>query len=238
MALEISEKINSTLLVTIAISYFGTCAGLWHIGFWSSYDINYLQYIGLTDIIKNFISPFVTSLGTVFLVIFLNSFIGRRAYGKGRNTDLGVVLNKGIPVFLIIYIICSVLFVIAVGNKAWPFLPYFIAIPISLYIDRTAFLSKLINEPSVRFYVVFFLILLPLFSFCYAKDQSIRIRDNISYKRIIDLQFSNNQTSTQIIGQKLIGTSSDKIFLSNMDNSEITILNMEDVRFIKYKSIN
>jgi hypothetical protein len=66
------EKLKNNLAVisTILVVYFTICGTLWHIGYWSTFDINILQYITASDIIKIFIIPFLSS-GLILLFSYL-----------------------------------------------------------------------------------------------------------------------------------------------------------------------
>lgn len=64
-------KENPLLTVSTLVLYFGACAGLWHIGFWSVFDVNYLQYIEISDIIKDFAQPAFNSAFSSLFAVFI-----------------------------------------------------------------------------------------------------------------------------------------------------------------------
>ena len=242
------KKLNSTLLITILVLYFGACGGLWYIGFWSIYNINFLQYIGITDIIKDFTFPFITSSG-VFLLSFLfmtfSNYHDRVndpesvIFGKGRNSKTGVYLNKYVKFIISLYTLGIMVFTIWGGIIKWLLIPFLISTPLAVFLTNHNVLSKTIINPDIRASVINFIIVLPIVSFCFSKKQSIDIYQNLSYKTINTIQISNTNSKNQtrnLVGLKYLGSTTDKIFLTNHDNSKTTILNMKNVDFITYKS--
>lgn len=241
------EKYNTTLLITVLLFYFGACGGLWHIGYWSTFDINYLQYIGLTDIIKDFAFPFLTSCGVSiisFAFTTISSYHDRIddpnsvLFGKGRETKTGIFLNKWVVLFVSMYYSGLLFFAIWGSDIKWYLLPFLISIPFATFLTNRGFLSKAVINPDIRASVINFLLILPIISFCFSKKQSIDIYNNKAYKSISAIQVRSDQSSTQaakFLGLKYLGSATDKIFLANLDNTEITILNMDDISFITYK---
>ena len=241
------EKYSSTFLITFSIFYFGACAGLWHIGYWSTFDINYLQYIGLSDIIKDFVFPFLTSCG-IFIISFVVSSISNYhdridkteslIYGRGRDSKLGLFLNKWLIIIIPLYFTNILLFAVFGGDIKYTILPFIISLPLAVFLTNRLTISKTIINPDIRFNIINFILILPLISFCFSKRQSLDIYKNHSYKIISAIQIKSVQNPdqrTRPLGLKYLGTATNKIFLANKDNSEITILNMDDIAFISYK---
>lgn len=257
-----NERLSPTIFITLLVLYFGTCGSIWHLVFWSNFEINFLQFIGLTEIIKDFAYPFLSSCAVLTLtfisstlfhafeninyskVEFTNdekvSLLKREAtiFGKGRNSTIGMFLNKHVKFFALLH--CILVFSVTKwGNDSkWTILPLMISAPIALLItNRNIFLKRIINL-DIRFSLLNFIIILPLVSYCYSMKESLDIYNNISYKTISNIKFKsedNKSVNKIIIGQKYLGTSNDKLFLINLKNTEITIINNEDIVFVSYK---
>ena len=244
-----NKGIDKTFWITILIMYFGTCGGLWHVGYWSTFDINYLQYVGLTDIIKNFAIPFLRTAGISIILYFVTNilqFANRQDnpdalyYGRASQTKAGIFLNKWSFIFMTIYFISIILILIYDDYKKYTYLPLYISIPISIYFTNQGLFYKQIVNPDLRNGVINFLVLLPLFAYCMAKMQSLAIYENHSYKVVKTVQLNESDSKNKadkLIGLKFLGSTTDVIFLSEMGNRETTFLNASNVLYISYESI-
>jgi hypothetical protein len=229
-----TEKLDFAMISTISIVYFTACGALWHIGYWSTFDINILQFISVGDIIKSFVFPFLSSSIVILLAYFFTNYItiadnigkpDQYISGMGKNTKIGQYLNKNRMFFLTIYL-GFIFFLYIYGNDyKWSYLPLPISIPIGIFLSHQTFFIKKIAHPDLRFFTVTFLALLPLISFGLAKQESLAIRDNKKYKIVTRIESESKNDLTYLIGYKYIGSGGNKIFLSKLDNTEIVYVN-------------
>ena len=238
------KKPDFAIVSSMSIVYFTACGSLWHIGYWSTFDINILQYISVSDIIKSFIFPFLSSALIILFFYLLFNYVtiadnigkpGKYFSGLGKETKVGKYLYKNRIIFLTIYIIfISFLFLMG-NNMKWVLLPFLISIPIGLYLSYQKFFIEVIPHPDLRNFIFIFLVLLPLLSFGLAKQKSLTIQNNIEYKIVIAIG-SNSQTNFKIfIGYKYLGSAGNKVFISRLDNSGIILLNDDSIDFIEYQ---
>lgn len=241
---ERTLKSEFAILSTVSIIYFTTCGALWHLGYWSTFDINILQYISVTDIIKSFVFPFLSSAIVLLFSYFVINYmtiadnIGKPDQylsGRGKNTKIGQNLNKNKFFFLTIYL-CFLVTLYIYGNEyKWEFLPILIAIPIGIFFSHQTFFINKISHPDLRYFVVTFIALLPLISFGLAKKESLSIRDNQKYKIVTRIESSSKTNLNGLIGYKFLGSAGNKLFLSKLDNSEIVYVNDNIIDFISYQ---
>jgi len=256
-----NEKLNPTIFITFMVLYFGACASIWHLTFWSNFDINFLQFIDITKIIKDFAYPFLSSCA-VFTITFIASSLFHvfenvnysRAefvkdekvelfktessiYGRGRNSSVGEFLNKNVKIFALIY--CF--FVFSVGkwgnDSKWTILPLMISPPIAILLTNRNIFFKRIQNLDIRFSLLNFIIILPLISYFYSMKASLDIYNNASYKVISNIKLKSDDikaVSKIFIGKKYLGAGNDKLFLIDLQNNEITIINTEEVVFVSY----
>jgi len=102
------------------------------------------------------------------------------------------------------------------------------------------FSSKKIQDlfPDIGFKnsIGFLIILVPLIIYTCGKRESTFVKENKKYFSIVDVRIKSDSTNYRnIINKKVIGKLGNFMFLSDTSNSEISILNMEDVVFIKFK---
>ena len=240
------QKVNLSFLISVLILYFGLCGGLWHLGFWSTFDINFLQYINLTDIIKSFVFPFITATGYVligFIATTLANYHDRLdnpeslVFGMGSNTPFGKFLNKNVEIIVFLYIFGITVFAITGGQIKYLLIPFLIASPLSIYLTNRNYLFKSILSPDLRSAAITFVIILPLMSFCFAKMQSLDIYENKSFKKIVEIGTNDSENIDNILGLKYLGSTSSQAFLTDSANNQITILNMSITSYIKYQKV-
>lgn len=124
---------NLKLISTLILVYFTICGTLWHIGYWSTFDINILQYITVVDLIKSFIIPFLSSgafllLGYLFMsyATITDNLNNPQKFdsGKWKDTRVGKYLNKNKYAFLTLhFILISIIFIYGDQPK-WILLPF------------------------------------------------------------------------------------------------------------------
>jgi hypothetical protein len=254
------SKPEIALISTISIVYFTICGTLWHLGYWSTFEINILQYLSISDIIKSFVYPFLSSV-FVSLIIYLvvnylpiviyklnyfsrfpssttnNSIVKPKRYwsGSGKDTKLGKFLNKHTLLFLFIY--CNLIGVIYLfGNEMkWGILPIFISLPLGIYLSHKEYFIRIISDPDIRSFILTFIVILPLFSFFLAKRESLAIHDNAKYKVVLRIESNSQPKCKDLIGYKLLGSAGNKLFLSKLDNTELVYVNDNTIDFISYQ---
>lgn len=240
------QKINPTILITLLILYFGACGGLWHIGFWSTFNINFLQYISLVDIIKSFVYPFITSSGGTLLIYISTTLANYHdridnpeslIFGKGSSTKVGVFLNRYKVIIVTLYICTITMFALFGGEVKWYLIPFLIASPLSVYFTNRNLLFNFIPNPDLRSSAITFVLVLPLLSFCFAKVQSLEIYENKSYKKVTEINTTEKSGLNDLIGYKYLGSTTDQTFLCDSLNSQIIILNTSTLNYIKYMTV-
>jgi hypothetical protein len=232
---------------TLLIAYFTACGGLWHIGYWTTFDINILQYLTLSDIIKSYIIPFITSSVYFFATYLYTAFIiystkiknpGEHSFGKGANTKLGIMFNKYLSIILMLDFLLIVILLVWGPDYKWIFVAVLISAPISVRLTNTNLMTNIFANPDIRVSIFNFLIALPILSFGFAKWTSYKVFKNKNYEIISKLESNSLKNTNQLIGLKYLGTVGDVYFLSTVDNSEIIFLNNRNVDFISFIKAN
>lgn len=236
---------NLKLISTFMVVYFTICGTLWHIGYWSTFNINILQYITVVDLIKSFIFPFLSSGVFLLFGYLFTSYVTiadninnpqKISSGKWRNTRVGKYLNKNKYGILTIYFcLISIIFIYG-SHPKWILLPFLIAIPMGIILSHRKFSIDIISHPDLRNFTMVFFVCLPLISFGLAKYDGLAVRDNIKYRIVSDLECNSETNLESLIGFKYLGEAGNKIFLTKRDNSEMIMLNNNTVNFISIKS--
>lgn len=197
------------ILTAVAIPYAFFCAALFHLAFWSSFQINGLSFIDLSDIIKSSIQPiFLTFLGTIASLLLIDPIT--------ENLNKKVVT---VPKFILYLYITSLIIVSFIphdfDNLANIFWVPSIFIPASLMFVRF-YLRTFITNTKIVSSVSFFIVLFPVFSFMTGKLESFKIKNNIK------CQYSTSILPDRTL--KFIGKAGSSYFFASTDNSEKFII--------------
>ena len=241
------------------IPYLFACSGLYHIAYWDTFDINGLAYIGLTELIKAFIYPFL-SFGFSFIIGLLISEIGFRIddwwqsdpptsfkvkgslqqpefmpSGGGRNTKIGKVLNSKLALFILVILWgLLVLFVYRWNStQRWLIWAFTVSVVPYVFLDRAGLFNSIFENNSIRQQVIRLIIYIPIFSFAAGKYESELVYKNIKYKYLIKEILLPKSDSLKNDTIKLIGSSEQYLFMTDLKNSTILLIRSDKIDSLK-----
>ncbi|WP_264564817.1 hypothetical protein [Flavobacterium sp. N3904] len=210
------------------IPYFTICGGIYHITYWDTFNINGLSYLGVSEILKSFIYPFIGSV-FIFLLnhILLNSFYNYNNLlpnGEGRNSTIGKKLNSkiSINILLLLWVGITIYLYKVCKTYDWLYFGIYFSFTTSIIIERIAEANNYIEKHTSL--IIKILVYIPVFSFVAGKYQSELIQNNIKYQYTINQQIIPNNKLEKIDTLKLIGNSEKQYFFTDLNNSTIYIL--------------
>ncbi len=223
-----------------AIPYFFLCGGLYHLTYWSTFNINGLSFISISNIIKSSIYPIVVTLVFVVIGIILGESIFRfdkySPPDEGRETKIGKKLNSNIAItiFLVLWI-SALIFLYLFGTSErwilWAFI--FSSVPI-FALDRIRLWKNDFENHNLRMWTIRILIWFPTFSFAVGKYNCELVYRNIDYKftttHNIEIFPRTNAKSDTI---KLIGYTEKYIFFTDLENTKTYMIKPEKLEFIE-----
>lgn len=228
-------------LLIFFIPYFTVCGSLYHIAFWSTFKINGLSYIGTSDIIKSAVVPIIS----FFLLFALGKFISEIVFssekilpsGGGRNTNLGKRLNSGIGIKLNLLLWIFLVFYLYFKNNVniWYSWAIITGIAPSIFLDRIGFLSEQITNWTSRKTIIWTIVYIPIFSFASGKYESQLIHKNIEYKYTTKTKQNATKDGYQTDTLKFIAKTEKEVFFTNLNNSTIYILQVENTDTLSLK---
>lgn len=249
-----SKGIDTTLIITLLLLYSGLCAGIWYYGYWSTFEINYMQYIDVTDIIKDFSLPFVKAMSATFLIfiVTLILYFGINALSKNdyglKQEHLEKIAKSNFfyiisIVFLSSYTAIPLLDLnYKIGhNLYFTIIPYYFSIPISIMLVVNGRFLLYIENPLARFNLLNMIILIPIFSFCEAKMQAYQIANSELYKVVIKIEAadaSNSKQLSHLLTWKLLGSSDNYTFLMDNQSKRVSTVNNDELLLIEYVIID
>jgi hypothetical protein len=226
-------------LLLFSIPYLTVSAGLYHLAFWSTFGINGLAYIGLQDVIKSFVFPFISVfilfvLGVSLNEIFLSfsSFDDKLSPGGGRNRNIGKKLNSkiGISIILFIWLITIlILYFIDINVEHWIIWAAITGLVPVIVIDRNEIFHEYIENEKLRKYTIWILVYIPIFSFASGKYQSQLIHQNLKYKYTVRQKAIPNSNLYTVDTLKFIGNTDTQVFFTDINNSTIFILRADNI---------
>jgi hypothetical protein len=227
------NDIKYKILFAFSVPYLTLCAGLWHIGYWSTFDINILQHLDTVDIIKSFIYPFITSVTLYFIGQFISYFLERKlevGFAEDRTPA------KKLKIIRYILLIIITLYVIAVykyyGNDKWIWILFVVASFIGIFLNRRLFLSTIIPDINFRLNFVYTIVLIPCLCFAVAKKKSLDIfYDHNKQSTIVSLRNNQDSTTTNI-KYKLLGFASNFVFVMTLDSKSIIMFPNSEIKQI------
>lgn len=224
------------------IPYFTICSGIYHITYWDTFDINGLSYLGISEILKSFIYPFI---GSVFIIlvnhILINSFNNYNNIlpnGGGRNSNIGKKLNSKIiiNIILLLWLIITIYLYKISETESWLVFGIYFSFTTSIIIERIAEANNLIENHIPL--LIKILVFIPIFSFVAGKYQSELIQKNVKYKYAISQKTNANNKLEKIDTLKLIGNSDNQYFFTDLKNLNIYIIRSEIIDTLILKKHN
>lgn len=236
------NQIKYKPLLAFALPYLMLCAGLWHIGYWSTFKINILQYLDIADIIKSFIYPFISSVafyfgGQIIMTLFFqNSLFWQKTfpYGGAEQVTKPKTL-KIIRIFLIVIAILNfTMLFLWQDTQKWIWIFFSISIFLGVFLNNRNFLDTIIQERNLRLNIVYTIVLIPCLSFGLAKKASYDVYDNSNKDTIVASIVTNQDkdTNSSTVKYKLLGITHEFVFTMSMDNKTITMLPRTDIKQI------
>jgi hypothetical protein len=141
-------------------------------GYWPTFQVNILEYAGLTDVIKTAAYPIASFFIFFALGVLMGEFLAHEDAlppGGGVNTPTGRVLRKLAPYLVVAYLAGTVLLFLFGPKEKWWILPILAGLPLSLFARRHELLSDLVAHDKVRSTLIFLLAVLPLFAYGHGK---------------------------------------------------------------------
>lgn len=225
----------------VASLYFIVVGFLYLWGYWSSFDVNILEYINLTDIVKVTIIPILTSFGAFFIGLIASQVFGGSnplPPGGGRDTPTGKFLIKYESVILGIYLLIVCLLFLFGPIRKWYSLPVLIAIPLAIALQRQAFLRDLFPSNSAHMFTMYILCILPFYAYGHGLMNADDLIQGRKYKYI---ELSNEKLRADLNAPaskqfKVIGFMNGYMFLTPSDGKTVIAARFESLEPISLKT--
>ncbi len=225
------ERVSSYLY--FGSLYFVTVGVLYLWGYWATFDVDILEYISLTDVLKLTAYP----IASAFIFLALGAVIGeflvdRRAFppGGGRDTTIGRFLKRLVPFLAVAYVVGTVGLLLFGPVTKWRALPILFAFPVYWVAKDRGLLISLLPHESPRSVVLFLLAVLPTWAYGHGRLQAAAVLDGTDYKYLAantveGLPAGDPTDAKQRV--KHLGQVNDYVFFLLPDNSALAIIRFE-----------
>jgi hypothetical protein len=137
---------------------------LW--GYWGSFQINILEYIGIADIVKGAIYPIGSAFAFLALGVILGEiFSPNLEPGGGAHTAIGKVINRWAAPLFAVFVICVALLAIFGPVQKWKVLPFLFALAAYFPLKSSGFLRAELKSEGARSISIYLLTALIPFAY-------------------------------------------------------------------------
>lgn len=199
------------------VAAYATVVGLsYEWGYWGQFNVNILDYMSFGDVLKSASYPFALVLPSYLIAAAIDVTYPtqRTDHFLIRTFSHHPRINSAIIIMIVVlcwklaglYRILGVLFAIAV---------------IGTWITYHQQMQKLMPNSTIRALVVMFVLVMPWLNFFSGWLNARDVLDGTEYN---EAKFDDKTEATKLVGQ-----AGSKLFLIRMDNTEMMILNSDDV---------
>jgi hypothetical protein len=219
-------------LITVGILY------LW--GYWSSFNVNILEYLSLTDVIRWTAYPIATAFGFLAIGALLGEYLVGQGFfpvGAGRNSRTGKFLGRFSVLLAILYVVVLVALALSNAPNKWRLLSLLLATPIYLFAKNHGLLLGLIPNDSARSVVIFLLALLPTFAYGQGRLEAEQIMDGRKFDYALSPidQVSSPADANPNQKMRYLGHAGDFFFFLNPASHVLVITKFQDDKALLLK---
>lgn len=235
----------------LKIIYFATSYGfvvsmLYLFGYWSTFDINILEYIKISDVIKISIFPIITSVGITIIGFIVGDFVIR--WGDKPNVQKSKIskrIDKWTNFILKSAFIVSNIFFIAytLYNRDWIVFCTLFSLISPMVADyilvtyKAEMVKKLIPFPGYEYIILYIFLTILSLAFGYGKVRSLSILETGSCFYMNVSIFKEKELFQDQKRLKYLGMGGDFMFFLSEDNTKTYILEHSKIPILElYKS--
>lgn len=164
-----SESTNTRLAAKYWLGpYAIVVSSLYLWGYWGAFEVNILEHIGLSEIVKSAIFPIASAFAFFAIGAFLGEALASTLHlppGGGANTTVGKRLRRLAPIIFPTYILAVTLLFLAGPVEKWRALPVLFAMAVYLPLKSTDLLRNEFKSDGARSIVVFLIAALAPFAY-------------------------------------------------------------------------
>jgi len=218
------QEFPLTGLATLLLTYITLCGALWHLGYWSTFDFNYLEYASISDLFKSSIYPLIKNSWFIIIVcvfslsatLFMNLTITKaKPKIKPYVNTWAYTLNRKVLAALII--VCGAVIFYSSGllwrnPKSWNYLPYVFSLFFAVCLIVSGFLKSYIKSESNRLFFFLLILSFPAFCFGMSKKESIQAKLLFKYNEVLYVSTQDTLLNKTLYRTAYLGATSNQYF--------------------------
>ncbi|WP_421955642.1 hypothetical protein [Polaromonas sp.] len=232
----VDRTFKFTALFPLISAYFIAVGALYLWGFWGSFGVNILEYLGLTDVVKVAAWP----VGSAFIFLLIGLAVGetspRKALlpeGGGRNTPLGIWLNKHVHALAFALAFLLVSLVYFGPPQVWLVAAPFGGIVLGFPLRHHPLLVGLLPNDGLRSTLVVAAVTLPFYAFGQGKVNADAIRSGQRYSYVIPGSDGIASTGDKQTSMRYIGYAGSTFFFWDPSADAVTLVPADTVKLLK-----
>jgi hypothetical protein len=163
--------------------FVGLCY-LW--GYWSVFDINILQYAGITDVAASALYPMMLALAFISVGYLSSQTFANKTHSRVFEVfpppeEVISIFRKHGGIIITLYVVCCALFIALAGQIKWMALPVLIAVPMTFIVMNKLRFAVEGFSRSAQAMTLFGIIFLPIYGFGQGKVGGEIILDGIHF---------------------------------------------------------
>lgn len=233
------EKISSYLYGSSI--YFVTVGVLYLWGYWSTFNLNILEYFSLADVVKATVFP----IASAFTFVVLGAVIGELTFGQetkvqgsGSGTKIGRFFRKLAPAIFVIYAFGTAMLFLYGPTAKWLIIPFLIAPPLTIFAKKYRLLAAIIPSESAHSVVLFLLCTLPTFSYGHGRMKAQEIVEGKKFEYVVSevaqIPVSLNIKPTERL--RFLGHAGDFLFYFEPSEAQVVIEKIDDGKVLILKT--
>lgn len=233
------------IVSAFSIGYITLCGILWHLGYWSTFNFNFLEFASISDLFKATISPFLSRSWYFFALILMSfgltnaSIYTLRISGKYKSIDLNepdkFVNNpnaaKWIDLMIFAFATLGGLSILSFGSRYLIFDTITTSLSLSFIFLRFGLFEKYFNSDIYRIILIFSITIFACLYFSIAKTQSMQTKMRFRYKKISAITAEDSTIRNSVINNPYLGSTANFTFILN-DQNQVTTINNDQIKLI------
>ena len=224
----------------LASLYFVTVGLLYLWGYWSTFHVNILQYIGIADVLKMTLFPIASAAGALLVGIVLGEMLFLSTHDGSR---VGSAIQGGLrflfPYLEALYLPVTMVILFLPGIWKWNIVALLFGFPFYVIAKRGGFLESMLPNDSVRSSVIFLLTTMPTFAYSIGLHQAAAILDGNNYKYLVADTVEGivvGNPDNPFTRVKYLGQAGDQSFLLLPDNETVFIVSFQMTKGLQVRN--
>lgn len=213
---------------------------LW--GYWSTFDINILQYADIAMILKLAALPLLLSLAS----LAMGGVLGHLTFGSeptpeervaAAQSRFGKSLRKHTRAYATAWVALTVVFALIGPTNKWEILPFLITVPIALVLTVNGFAAKIFPDSGVRRAFIFLFVFAIPFSYSKGLRAAQLIETGVRYSYALSAVEGANvkADSSPEVRPRFLGQVSDLLFFYGPGDKSVSIVKFDDKKALTLK---